>query len=191
MSDTTSPRTAPDFSTDKVVQTALADLQFSLDQRLNNVRSSGLTESELREFERRLPAYYDAVLTRGPGIIDWLIAQLSTLESPTEICAVVVILLASRDIRAAQGIVVAFQNAADEPKLLGFQLALRRGPIDLLAEALQKWLTSPPSKLSALAAEALAYHRRLTPKASELTTLLAAPDPMVRRAAWRATALAH
>lgn len=187
------PTTTPahDFASDEVVKAALADIQFLCEQRLCGVRSSELTEGELRDFERRLPAYFDAILTRGPGVIDGLLALLPSLESPAEICGVVVVLLESRDSRGAAGIIAALEKTQEEPKLRGLQLALRRVPIDPLLSPLQKWLLGSDSRLAAIAAEALAYHRRITPKLPELTKLLNAADPGVRQAAWRAMALSQ
>jgi hypothetical protein len=182
---------AQDFASDEVIKAALADIQFLCEQRLSAVRSSELTEGELRDFERRLPAYFDAILTRGPGVIDGLLALLPSLESSAEICGVVVVLLESRDPRGAAGIIAALEKAQEPPKLRGFQMALRRGPIDLLLPPLQKWLLVSDTRLAAIAAEALAYHRRISPKLPELIKLLSASDPLVRQAAWRAFALAQ
>ena len=186
---TTTP--APDVASDEVVKVALADIQFLCEQRLSGVRSSALNEAELREFERRLPAYFDAILTRGPAVIDGLLSLLPSLESSAEICGVVIVLLESRDPRAAAGIIAALEKNQEPPKLRGFQLALRRGPMDALLPPLQKWLLGSDPRLAAIAAEALAYHRCITPKLPELNKLLSAPDPLLRQTAWRALALAQ
>lgn len=181
----------PDILSDEVVKIALADFQFLCEQRLSAVRSSELTEGELREFERRLPAYFDAILTRAPAVIDGLLSLLPSLESPAEICGVVIVLLESRDPRAAAGILAALEKNQETLKLRGFQLALRRGPIDALLPPLQKWLLGSDPRLAALAAETLAFQRRITPKLPELTKLLTAADPLARQTAWRALALAQ
>lgn len=182
---------APDIASDEVVKVALADIQFLCEQRLSAVRSSELNELELREFERRLPAYFDAIVTRGPGVIDVLVSLLPSLESPAEICGIVVVLLESRDPRGAAGIIAALEKPQEPPKLRGFQMALRRGPIDSLLPPLQKWLIGSDPRLAAIAAEALAYHRRISPKLPELMKLLSSSDPHVRQTAWRAQALSQ
>jgi hypothetical protein len=138
-----------------------------------------------------LPAYFDAILSRGPSVIDGLLTLLPSLESPAEICGVVVVLLESRDPRAAAGIIAALEKSLEPPKLYSFQMALRLGPIDPLLSSLQKWMLSSDARLVAIAAEALAYHRRISPKLPELVRLLNASDPLVRQAAWRATTLAQ
>jgi hypothetical protein len=187
------PATSPayDLASDEVVKTALANFQFFCEQRLTGVRSSGQTEVELRDFERRLPAYFDAIFTRGPGVIDGLLALLPSVETPAEICGIVVVLLESRDQRAADGVVAALQAVQEEPKFRGFQLALHRGPIDLLVPPLQKWLIGSDLRLVAIAAETLAYHHRISPKLPELAKLLSAAEPNLRRSAWRALALSQ
>lgn len=187
------PLTTPaqDFASDDVVKAALADIQFLCEQRLSGIRSAELTESALRNFESRLPAYFDAILTRGASVIDGLLALLLTLETPAEICGVVVVLLESRDPRAAAGIIDELEKTQEPPRLRGFQMALRRGPIEPLLPPLQKWLLATDPRLAAIAAEALGYHRRITPKLPELIKLLSVSDPLVRQSAWRAFALSQ
>ena len=178
-----------DHAADHVAQAALAELQFFCEQRLCGVRSPELTEHELREFERRLPALIDSLLTRGPQIVNWLSSMLETLESPAEICGTVVVLLESREPRAIQAVISMLPAAADGPKRLGLMMALRRGPIEALVESLQKLCDSADSPAAAMAVETLAYHGRLSPdRRKYVSKLQVDADPAVRQAAWRALA---
>lgn len=180
---------AIDPQADEVGKAALAELQFLCEQRLGIVRSPDYTVEVLAGFEQRIAAVLDALLSRGPQMIPWLTESLSATASPAEVCGIVVALLESRDLDAAKAILAALDTTADEPKLRGMHMALRRGPVDLLIQPLQSWFASGSPHQAAVAAEVLAFHRRVEPTAPRLKLLGAVPDPSVRRAAWRAIAL--
>jgi hypothetical protein len=178
-----------DPTTDQVAATALADVQFFCEQRFGIVRSPDFTEAVLGAYDQRLAASLDALLTRGPQIVPWLLSILTTAETPGDICGIGVALLESRDPQAAEGLLAALETADEEPKQRGLLAALRRGPINTLVPKLQKWVAAGNPKQAAHAAVVLAFHRRLEPGLARLTSLCSDADPLVRRAAWRATAL--
>jgi len=182
--------TAADPQLDEVGRAALAEVQFLCEQRLGIVRSPDFTEEVLGMYDQRLAAHLDALLTRGPYVIDCLVTMLSAAAEPGEVCGIAVALLESRDPRGSQGFLAALEKAEEEPKLRGLHMALRRGPIDSLVEPLQKWFGSGTVRQAANAAEILAFHRRLDQKLDRLEELCSDTDSLIRRAAWRAMALA-
>jgi len=181
---------ALDPASDEVAKSALAEVQFLCEQRYSIVRSPDFTEEVLGSYDQRLSACLDALLLRGPQIVPWLVTMLSTAEAPGDICGIVVALLESRDSQAAEGLLVALEAAQEEPKRRGLLMALRRGPVELLLPTLQKWFAAGNPRQAVAAAEILAFHRRLAQNPERLTALCSDADPLVRRAAWRAAALA-
>jgi hypothetical protein len=177
-----------DPATDDVALAALAELAFFCEQRYGNVRSADWTEDILNSFEQRIPPLIDALLMRGPQIIDWLIQTLQNSNEAGNALAAAMVLLDSRHPAGAEAVVAVLETTTDEPKLRELHTAVQRGPIDLLEAPLQRWLSGGPPPLAARAAEALAFHRRLPQSSPRLAQLRGDPDASVRRAAWRATA---
>jgi hypothetical protein len=181
---------ADDPQLDEVGRAALAEVQFLCEQRLSIVRSPDFTEEVLGMYDERLAAHLDALLARGPHVLDCLVTMLSAAAEAGEVCGVAVALLESREPRAIQGLLAALEVAEEEPKLRGLNMALRRGPIDSLVATLQQWLASGSPRQAAAAAEVMAYHSRLDQNSGRLQELCSDTDPLVRRAASRAVALA-
>jgi hypothetical protein len=180
---------ADDPQLDEVGRAALAEVQFLCEQRLSIVRSPDFAEEVLGMYDERLVAHLDALLARGPHVIDSLVAMLSAAAEAGEACGIAVALLESCEPRAIQGLLTALEAAEEGPKLRGLRMALRRGPIDSLVAVLQQWLASGPARQAAAAAEVLAYHRRLDQSSGRMQELCSDTDPLVRGAAWRAVAL--
>jgi hypothetical protein len=178
-----------DPTTDDVALATLAELAFFCEQRYGNVRSAEGTEEILLSFERRIPPLIDALLMRGPQVIDWLIQALQTATEAGSVLAAAIVLLDSRHPAGAEAVLAALEAATDEPKLRELHTAVQRGPIDLLEASLQRWLSGGTPRLAARAAEALAFHRRLPQNSQRLVQMRGDPDAAIRRAAWRATAL--
>lgn len=178
-----------DPTTDEVAQAALAEVQFLAEQRLGIVRSPDFSEDVLQTYDHRLAASLDALLARGPQIAPWLLAILPTAETPGDICGIAVALLESRDPQAAEGLLKALAAAEEGPQRRGLLMALRRGPIDLLVQALQKHLASESPRQAVSAAEILAPHQPLEQSSARLNALCIDGDPQIRQAAWRALAL--
>jgi len=174
---------------DAVAVSALDALQFLCRQRMEGLRSVDLGRSDMARIEERLDAYTDALVVRGPEVIEWLSTMLPTAETAADACGVAMALLGVRQQLAAEAVLAALATAEAEPILHGLQAALRRGPIDLVLAPLQEWLASGSPREAAAAAETLAFHRQLDKQASRPSQLIDDEDPMVRRAAWRAMAL--
>jgi hypothetical protein len=102
---------------------------------------------------------------------------------------IAMVLLESPDPRGAEGLLQALAAAEQEPLVHGLQAALRRGPAERVLPRLKQWLASGTSRQAASAAEVLAFHRQLDKNPPRLSELMDDPDPIVRRAAWRAAAL--
>lgn len=184
--ETLSPE--PAVVVDDVALTALAELQFLCEQRYGAVRSADITAAALDSFDERLSAFLDAILSRGPHVVDWLVATLANAESPYEVCGIAIALLESRSAAAAQSLLSAIEASQEEPKRMGFQMALRRGPCDMVLPTLQEWLQTGTSQQAVAAAEVLAYHQPMSKSSPRLSQLMHEADPIVRRAAWRAMA---
>jgi hypothetical protein len=180
---------ALDPLTDEVAQAALAEVQFLAEQRLGIVRSPGFTADVLATYDQRLEASLDALLVRGPQIVPWLVSILTTAETPGDICGIAVALLEARDPQAAEGLLQLLAAAEEGPKRRGLLMALRRGPIELLVPALQKWLASESPRQVIAAAEVLGSHGRLEQPQARLNACCIDGDPQIRQAAWRAVAL--
>ena len=178
-----------DAPPDAVAATALEEAQFLCRQLWDALESPDLAERDLASFEQRLAGFVDALISRGPRTLEWLAKILPAAATAADACGIATVLLASRDPRAAQ-VVLAALEAADEPLLQGLHMALRRGPVDLVQEQLRSWFASGSARQAAAAAEALLFHRKLEANSPRLAQLLSDIDPQVRRAAWRATALA-
>jgi len=185
----TAPLRQLDPAADEVALAALAEVQFFCEQRHSLVRSPDFTADVLARYDQRLAASLDALLARGPQVIPWLTSLLQTAESAAEACGLAVALLESRDQAAAERLLAALDTAEEGPKQRALLSALRRGPIDIVLQPLQKWLTSGTPQQAVLAAEVLAAHRRLT-STERLTPLCTDTEAPIRRAAWRAMALA-
>jgi hypothetical protein len=183
---TANPQDEP--TTDEVAKIALAELQFLCQQRYGDVCSPDLSEDALHRVRPRLAACLDALLTRGQQTIEWLVALLPAAEGANEICGIAIALLESRSPLAVTGILKSLETTEEGPKMRGLQMALRRGPLDLLAPTLQDWFRSGNARQAAAAAEALAFHRQIGKNASRLSELAIDAEPGIRRAAWRATA---
>lgn len=180
---------ALDPATDEVAKAALAEVQFLAEQRLGIVRSPDFSEEILGTYDQRLAASLDALLLRGPQIVPWLLSSLATADMPGDICGIAVALLEARDPQAAEELLQSLAAAEEGPKRQGFFMALRRGPIDLLVQALQKWFATGTPRQAVTAAEILASHDRLEESPARLSALCIDSDPQIRQAAWRAVAL--
>jgi hypothetical protein len=189
-SDTASGDTAPPGAApDVVAATALAEVQFLCGQRFNSLASDELIAADLETFDRRREAFVDALLARGPSVLEWLMKVLPDAASPGDACGIASVLLESRDPKAAQAILSALETAQG-PLAQGLQMAICRGPIDALLPTFKKWLDSSSPKQAAAAVEALALVGKLDIRSPRLEQLVTDADPRVREAAWRATALA-
>ena len=178
-----------DPTTDQVAATALADVQFFCEQRFGIVRSPDFTQEVLGAYDQRLVASLDALLVRGPQIVPWLLSILTTADMPGDVCGIAVALLESRDPQGAEGLLQALAAAVEGPKRRGLFMALRRGPIDLLVQALQKWFATGSPHQAVTAAEILAAHDRLEHSPARLNKFCIDGEPQIRQAAWRAVAL--
>jgi hypothetical protein len=178
-----------DPSADEVASTALADLQFLCEQRFAALHSPEFGEDVLTAFDHRIEAYLDVLQSRGPEIIQWLQGKLADAAEPGEVCGIALALLQSGDARALDALLMVLGTAEEEPKLRGLNMALRHRSIEPLAATLQSWLASGTPRQAAHAADLLAFHGKLTDNSERLNRLCVDPDPLVRRAAWRAVAL--
>ena len=183
-------RADDDAMLDAVAVSALDELQFLCRRCMEGLRSFELVRSDLVRIEQRMDAYADALVVRGPAVIEWLSTLLPTAETAADACGIAMALLEARQQPAAQTVLAALATAEAEPILHGLQAALRRAPIDLVLPTLKEWLASGSPREAALAAETLVFHRKLDKQASRLSQLIDDEDPTVRRAAWRAMALA-
>jgi hypothetical protein len=174
---------------DAVALSALEELQFLCRRQMEGLGSPDLVRSDLARIEQRMCAYADALVVRGPEVIEWLSTILPTAETAADACGIAMALLEARQRQAAQSVLAALATAEAEPLSHGLQAALRRGPIDLVLDSLKQWFVSGSSREAAAAAEALAFHRQIDKQASRLSQLVVDEDPTVRRAAWRAMAL--
>jgi hypothetical protein len=178
-----------DPSADGVASKALADLQFFCERRFAALLSPEFDAEVLATFEERMDAYVDVLLSRGPEVIGWLQSKLADAAEPGEVCGIALALLQSGDAPALDVILTEAGTSEDEPKLRGLSMALRLGPIEPIAAKLQSWLASGTPLQAARAAEVLAFHAKLEREAERVSRLCVDPDPLVRRAAWRAMVL--
>jgi hypothetical protein len=174
---------------DAVALSALDELQFLCRRQMEGLGSPELVRSDLAGIEQRIGAYADALVVRGPAVIEWLSTILPTAETAADACGIAMALLEARQQQAVQSVLAALATAEAEPLLHGLQAALRRGPIDLVLEPLKQWFISGSPREAVAAAETLAFHRQVDKQASRLSQLVEDEDPTVRRAAWRAMAL--
>jgi hypothetical protein len=175
---------------DPIAATALEEVQFLGRQHRDALRSPDFTKPDLARFDERMAAYIDVLVVRGSPVIEWLLTKLHTAETAADACGIGVVLLESRDPRAADGLLATVAAAEQEPLVHGLQAALRRGPLERVLPRLREWLASGTPREAASAAEALAFHRQLDKNSPRLAQLMDDVDPIVRRAAWRAAALA-
>jgi hypothetical protein len=188
MSTESSGQLAYDPSADDVASAALADLQFFCEQRFAALHSSEFGEEILAAFDERIAANLDVLLSRGPGISEWLQGKLAEAAEAGEVCGIALALLRT-DARAMEALLAMLGAAEEEPKVRGVNMALRCGPLEPLAAALRSWFESGTPRQAAHAAEVLAFHGKIKGQSERVKRLGVDPDPLVRRAAWRAAAL--
>jgi len=113
---------------DPVAAAALDELQFLCRQKMEGLRSGDFVRSDLARIDKRMAAYADALVVRGPAVMEWLSTKLSAAESAADACGVAVALLESREPRAAQAVLPALTKSEQEPPVTGPETALPRRP---------------------------------------------------------------
>lgn len=171
-----------------VLEEHFETLDFLWTQRRESARSSEVTHRELVDRDERIAAHSDGLVLAGPDGIEIIAPGLSSDEGSFSLAAGYV-MLAARHPPAAITVVSAFQDAAG-PAREGLRLALCYGPVEHTEPDLLAVIARGPSPAAAAAAaEALAFHGRFSDPQGKSLSFADDPDPGVRAAAWRITAL--
>jgi uncharacterized protein (TIGR02270 family) len=163
-------------------------LDFLWTQRRASLRSAGLTHRDLVDGDERIAAHSDGLVLAGPDGIEVVAPGLSNGEGSFSLAAGYVLLSTGHE--PAARTVARLLREADPPARDGLRLALCYGPIEHTEADLGAISSEAPAPVAVAAAEALAFHRRLSDPGGRLTAFAADPDAGVRAAAWRVAGLA-
>ena len=171
----------------EVYEKHLEEFQSLWQQRRELLFSPELKPGDLREWEQRIEEHLDALLVPGEAITP-VVEEALSADEPGVVFAAAFGLLRLERQSAAELVLGALLEAEGEP-LEGIGKAMCHGPIELIEDRLRDAVTSMPAPIAVAAAEALAFHGRLDPKADRLAEFFQDEDPAVRRKAWRVAAM--
>lgn len=171
-----------------ILEEHFEELEFLWTQRRDALHSADFTPRDLAELDQRIEAHVAGLLVGGEATVA-VARELLTADDPMMVFAAAYTLLRFHTEEAAQPLLAAL-SPAEPPQREGLREALCHGPIGMVEGPLRRALDDGPPAVAAVAAEALAFHRRLDRAPARLKALREDPDPAVRRAAWRVAAMA-
>ena len=165
-----------------VLEQHFEELQTLWERRRFAVRDPEYNSTDLAELDQRIEAHTDGLVISAEHTQSLLEEGLGAGEVST-VFAAAYVMLRRCDQTAADQVVDGLLQAEDEA-LDGFLDALCHGPIELIASRLQETLATAPAAAAVVAAEALAYHRKINAESGRLDSFFQDEDPRVRRSAW-------
>lgn len=164
------------------------ELEFLWGQRQNAYSSTTFTLRDLHQFEERISAHIEGLLTGAENTVEVVKGGLLANDVFTVIASASALLWLQKE--RATHLVLEALTVGQETRLEGIRQALCHGPITLLVDELREIFKSGAPLLAAAAAEALAFHGQLVRRPERLNELLRDGEASVRRIAWRVVALA-